>query len=269
MVVLTIVFFGCAHKQTETASIVQPGRSVPQDIEAASSTDAHHGPADGNKEEFLEEDLEFLYEEAESGAVRVADPIEGLNRVMFQFNDTLYFWFLKPVAQTYRLLLPAPIRIGVKNFFHNLTTPVRLGNCVLQGKLDQAGVELTRFLMNSTLGILGFGNPAQKHPGLVSQNEDLGQTFGAYGIGSGFYIVWPFLGPSTLRDSVGFLGDRFLNPITYIEPPEASWGLYGYKFVNNTTFRIGDYEALKEASLDPYAVIRDAYIQNRKKDINE
>lgn len=254
LIVFMFASWGCAHQKSQTVSVAQPGRALQQDREIPASADLKHGPAPGNEEDFFEQDLETLYEEATSGALLAPDPIEGLNRVMFQFNDKLYFWFLKPVAQTYRLLMPEP---------------VRLANALLQGKINRAGAELTRFLMNSTLGLLGFGDPAKKYPELASSAEDLGQTLGAYGIDSGFYIVWPFLGPSTLRDSVGFLGDRFLNPTTYVQPPEASWGLQGYHVVNTASFRIGDYETLKNASLDPYAALRDAYFQNRNKAINE
>ena len=83
------------------------------------------------------------------------------------------------------------------------------------------------------------------------------------------YIVWPFLGPSTLRDSVGLLGDSFINPLSYVEPVEAAVGIYGYRIVNDISFRLGDYESLKEAAIDPYEALRDAYIQHRKSKVEE
>ena len=271
LLVLVIYIAGCAHniKTTEFPSAASPP-SLHQSNQPTPSP-AKQKTTDSKNEEgdLTDEDLDFLYEEAEAGAVRVADPFEPLNRVMFHFNDKLYFWVLKPAARGYRYLIPAPVRAGVKNFFRNLTTPVRLANCILQGKFRSAGVEIVRFLMNSTAGMLGFGNPAQMYPQLSTKEEDLGQTFGTYGIGNGFYIVWPFLGPSSIRDSVGMIGDRFLNPITYVQPTEASIEITAYEKVNDISFRIGDYEIFKEASLDPYSAIRDAYIQNRNKKVEE
>jgi phospholipid-binding lipoprotein MlaA len=117
--------------------------------------------------------------------------------------------------------------------------------------------------------MLGFADLAQNNPDLTAGEEDLGQTFGSYGVGNGFYIVWPFLGPSTLRDTVGMAGDLFLNPVNYVRPAEAALGITAYEKLNNTSFHIGDYEAIKEASLDPYSAIRDAYVQYRNKKIKE
>jgi phospholipid-binding lipoprotein MlaA len=142
-------------------------------------------------------------------------------------------------------------------------------NCILQGKGRAASAELTRFLINSTVGVLGFGNPAKRWSELSPKAEDLGQTLATYGIGDGFYIVWPILGPSTLRDSVGRVGDWFLNPVSYVHPTEAYLGIRATETVNETSFRIGDYESLKEAAIDPYVAFRNAYIQHRKKKVKE
>ena len=124
-------------------------------------------------------------------------------------------------------------------------------------------------MVNSTVGVLGFVNPAKRWPELSPSEEDLGQALAIYGIGDGFYIVWPVLGPSTLRDSVGMVGDWFLDPVSYVEPFEAYLGVWTLENVNDTSFRIGDYESLKEAAIDPYIALRNIYIQNRKKKIGE
>jgi phospholipid-binding lipoprotein MlaA len=211
----------------------------------------------------------FFDDEVEEEAVQVADPLQPWNRAMFHFNDRLYFWALKPVARGYRAVVPTPVRSGVKNFFHNLTMPIRMVSAILQGKGRVASAELTRFLINSTVGVLGFGNPAKRWPELNPSEEDLGQTLGTYGIGNGFYIVWPILGPSTLRDSVGMVGDCFLKPVSYVDPIEAYLGIRAYEIVNETSFRIGDFESLKDAAIDPYVALRNAYIQNRKKKVEE
>ncbi|KJS31857.1 MAG: hypothetical protein VR64_10005 [Desulfatitalea sp. BRH_c12] len=199
----------------------------------------------------------------------VADPLEPVNRAMFVFNDKLYFWVMKPVAEGYRFVTPTPVRSGVRNFFHNLGAPVRIVNNVLQGKGRAAEAEWTRFLYNTTVGILGFGNPAARYPELNVSPEDLGQTLAVYGIGDGFFLMWPILGASTLRDTAGMGGDRFLNPIGYVDPFELSLGLSGYDKINTLSFRIGDYESLKDAALDPYASFRDAYIQLRQSKIKQ
>jgi phospholipid-binding lipoprotein MlaA len=213
-----------------------------------------------NPEAFMD-----LFEEDDAkAAISVADPIAPWNRAMFVFNDKCYFWVLKPVASGYKAVMPKPARKGVNNFFYNLTTPIRFTNCILQGKGNSATAEFFRFLLNTTVGVLGFGNPAGKYPSLNPDAEDLGQTFGRYGVGNGIYIVWPLLGPSTLRDSVGLFGDRFLNPTSYVDPSIAATGIEAYKIINNVSLKIGDYEALKEVAVEPYIAFRAAYVQYRQ-----
>jgi phospholipid-binding lipoprotein MlaA len=208
-------------------------------------------------------------EEEEEEVVEIADPIYYWNKGMYHFNDKFYFWLLKPVARGYKWAVPELVRTGVSNFFYNLRFPIRFVSCLLQAKGGAAVGELGRFVVNTTAGIAGFRNVAKAHPKLNPNEEDLGQTFGMWGVGNGFYIVWPFIGPSTLRDSVGLVGDQFLDPVSYVDPREAALGIIAYYFVNKTSFTIGDYEALKEAAIDPYISIRDAYVQHRKKNVEE
>jgi phospholipid-binding lipoprotein MlaA len=202
----------------------------------------------------------------------IADPIEPWNRAMYHFNDKLYFWLLKPVGQGYKYTIPESFRIIFSNFYENLMMPVRLVNNLLQGKPDHAGRELVRFVINSTVGVAGFRDCAKDCFGIEGRGADLGQTLGKYGIGSGFYIVWPILGPSNPRDTVGWIGDHFLRPPTYLSSdllnPETI-GLAVHEKVNNLSFHIGDYEILKEAAVDPYIAMRDAYVQYRKKLIEQ
>ncbi len=229
--------------------------------------------ADDFSDDFGDEGDDFLDDEFEDedteGKVTVADPLYYFNKAMFHVNDKLYFWCLKPVATGYNKVTPRFVRTGFKNFFHNLVMPVRFVSNTLQFKIKGAGTELGRFLINTTLGVAGFWDPAEKWFDMNPSEEDLGQTLGSYGIGNGFYIVWPFLGPSTLRDSVGLAGDTFLNPITYLEPWEAAYGAKGYDQFNRLSFHLGDYETLKGASLDPYVMMRDFYIQYRMKKVEE
>ena len=207
--------------------------------------------------------------EEEEPVPYVRDPLERFNRGIFAFNDFFYFKFLKPVARGYGFITPEPVRVRVKNFFYNIGFPVRFVNDILQVKFKRAGQGTCRFVFNSTVGILGFFNPAQKYSWLNPPQEDTGQTFGTWGIGNGFYIVLPILGPSTLRDSVGLAGDYFLQPVSYIKPFYTSLGARSYEMVNTTSLSIGEYEDLKESALDPYIAFKDAYIQYREKAIQE
>jgi phospholipid-binding lipoprotein MlaA len=198
----------------------------------------------------------------------IADPIEPWNRAMYHFNDKFYFWLLKPTAQGYKYVIPETFRIIFSNFYENIMMPVRFVNNLLQGKPDYAGRELVRFVINSTVGVAGFRDVAKDGFEITGRKADFGQTLGKYGIGSGFYIVWPILGPSNPRDTVGWVGDLFLKPTTYLSSewldPELI-AITAHEKVNYFSFHIGDYETLKKAAIDPYIAMRDAYVQYRKK----
>ncbi len=222
------------------------------------------------------DDVDEFFDEAadEAPAAKVAvvetlvpDPFITFNRAMFTVNDRLYFWCLKPLASGYKKVTPTIVRKGVRNFFFNLGTPGRLVNSLLQGKYKGAGSELGRFLVNTTVGVGGVWDPAERFFGWKPSEEDLGQTLGAWNVENGVYIVWPFLGPSTLRDTVGKAGDLFLNPLYYLSPNELAWGLSGTEVINDTSFYIGDYETVKSTYMDPYVMLRDLYITHRKKKI--
>ena len=217
---------------------------------------------------YLDDDLDFLDEDYETEIYTASDPLAPWNRMMFNFNDKLYFWFLKPVSSGYVQVVPSPVRLGIANFFENLSAPVRMSSSLLQGKGTQAQAEFARFLFNSTFGFFGFGSPADAYPHLSEKDEDMGQALGSYGVSEGFYIVWPFLGPSTLRDTVGTVGDAVVNPVSYL-PLGASMGLAGEKKLNEASYRIGDYETLKGAAIDPYEAVRDAYLQHRQTKIED
>jgi phospholipid-binding lipoprotein MlaA len=199
----------------------------------------------------------------------IADPLEPFNRAMFNFNDKLYFYVLKPVASGYKAVVPEPARLGVKNFFSNVTTPVRLVNCLLQGNFLGGAVEISRFMVNTILGIGGLFDIGRALK-LPKQDEDLGQTFGVWGLGPGFYLTLPFFGPSSLRDGTGRLGDAFLDPLSFISI--GIWpavGIRTFEQINKTSLAIGDYEALIEMALDPYVAVRNAYHQFRRSKIEE
>ena len=195
----------------------------------------------------------------------VCDPFAPWNRAMFAFNDAFYFMALKPVAKGYRAVVPRVARTGVENFFHNLAAPLRLVSDIVQFKGREAGIELGSFMINSTWGVLGFGNLFADNPEAKTPDTDLGVAMAHQGVGTGAYFVWPFIGPSTARDTVGWVGGLFLDPVVYLNSLGATIGVWTVDEINATSFRIGDYEALKGAALDPYVAVRDAYLQNRAK----
>ncbi len=233
-----------------------PAETVAASKDPAAGADA--GEAKGPSWEQTAESEEVAPEEG------IADPLEPWNRLMFTFNDRVYFWLMKPASTAYNAVLPQPVRVSVKNFFSNLTTPVRFVNCILQLQMKCAGIELARFAFNSTFGIGGLVDGAKYNWNLEKQDKDLGQTLGYYGIGDGFYIIWPFLGPSSLRDTVGMVGDGYLTPQNYITPFIDAFGVDAYEYFNDNALTIGDYEDFKESAIEPYVALRDAFTQHRK-----
>ena len=218
-------------------------------------------PAEGSDEEL--DLLDGELDPPDDEPVRISDPLRPLNRAMFHFNDKLYYWVLDPGAKAYKKCIPKPARHGIRNFFNNLTTPVRFISCHLQGKHKSAGKELHRFAYNTTFGVLGFGDPAKDKLGLELTDEDLGQTMAKWGVGNGIYIVLPFFGPSTARDTVGLVGGQFLNPVRYIDPTETSIAVSAAEYTNESSFHIGEYEAIVKGAYDPYIALQDAYLQYR------
>ena len=256
--------------------------NAPASSEAVPETE---GTADTDEEEEGFDD-EF---EDEFGAAEkeVFDPLSGYNRVMTDFNDSLYVWVLDPVARGYRWVLPYVARRGVKNFFHNLLFPLRFVNNALQLKIKNAGEEFLRFSINSTIGILGFWDPAKEWFDLEAHEEDFGQTLGYYGVGGGFHVVLPFLGPSNVRDMFSLYPDMQMDPVNYVENrpynfPKQEGEYQGVskqtlqevdltllKIINRESLRIGQYANLKKDAIELYPFLRDVYEQNRAKLIKE
>jgi len=196
------------------------------------------------------------------------DPLQGMNRAFYKFNDKLYFWILKPAAQGYGKVLPRPARLSVQNFFTNIYAPVRLVNCGLQCEFKDASIELSRFGVNSTIGLVGLFDPAKNWLHLnPPDEEDFGQTLGCYK-GPGFYLNLPFAGSTSLRDGIGSLVDLCIVPsywvLTHYPAAYIATGATILEVVNRTSLRIGEYEEFKRAALDPYVAIRDAYNQHRE-----
>ena len=205
--------------------------------------------------------------EEEEGVEEIPDPLEPVNRAFFKFNDKFYFWVLKPVTSGYKAIVPEDAQIGVQNFFSNLATPVRLANCLLQADFRGGGTETIRLAVNSLFGLAGFLDTAKKEFHIEKRDKDFGQTLGVYGMGPAFYIDWPVLGPSSLRDTIGFVGDLALDFRTYVSNDPWTymvWAARSVERVNNSSLTMGEYEDLKKAALDPYVAVRNAYFQYRQ-----
>jgi len=215
-----------------------------------------------------EEPREPSFAEETPPVPRVADPIEPVNRGIFFLNDKLYHWVLHPVARGYTFVVPEGARVAVRNFFFNLTTPIRVVNTLLQGKFKETGTELARFGLNSTVGFGGFFDAA-KAWNLQRANEDTGQTLGKWGFGNGFYLVLPLLGPSTARDTVGIVGDTFLDPISYLLAPRYAIYARAFRSENDLSLRLDEYDQLTAAAVDPYVALRNFYIQYRAELVRE
>ena len=202
---------------------------------------------------------------------------ENLSRGIFKFNQGFDRSVLKPIAAGYNKL-PEPIRKGTGNFTSNLGTLLTIPNHLLQGNWKLAGESTASFVVNSTIGILGFANPAAKM-GLKNQQEDIGQTLGAYGVGGGCYFMLPILGPTTVRDSVGRIADTFVDPFAHVTLRENELaGISGNKIdyfsVQGATavdFRadnMTNLDSLEKNSIDMYAAVKSLYLQDREKKIS-
>jgi phospholipid-binding lipoprotein MlaA len=197
------------------------------------------------------------------------DPLEGFNRGVYKFNDVADKAVIKPVAGAYKAVLPSPVRSGVNNFFSNLNTFVSVINDLLQFKFDKAAEGAGRFVINSTFGIAGLVDVASMD-GIEKRNEDFGQTLGHWGVGSGAYIVLPFLGPSSVRDTTGLVVDTLaFDPISYVEDPATRNVARTIKLIDKRAQYLPASDLLDEAALDPYAFMRDAYFQRRNSQIHD
>lgn len=244
---------------------VQP--AAPAKAEGTPATTSKK-PNDTVKDEYADDQNSDYDEPFSEEKATIADPIEPLNRISYLINDKLYYWAVKPVAKVYKWIVPEPARISVKQFYFNIKFPIRFVNCLLQADFSGAGIEFGRFTINTIWGIGGLLDPAAGGEiKLTKQDTDFGQTLGMYGVGHGFYILWPVLGPSSPRDSVDIAGEYFLDPLSYIGPWYTGIGIRPFKIINNASLVIGEYESLQGAALDPYVAIRDAYVQYRAKAI--
>ena len=201
---------------------------------------------------------------------------EGVSRSIFKFNLAFDDYVLEPIAKGYSKL-PSPIRTGTGNFTSNISTLLSIPNSLLQGNLKQVGHASGSFIVNTTVGVLGFLNPAERL-GLKPHKEDVGQTLGAYGVGPGCYFVLPILGPTTVRDSVGLIADTFVDPFAQITLRENEFlgvsgnklDYYSLKGANAVDFRsdnLTSFESLEKNSIDLYSSYKSIYLQDRENKI--
>ncbi len=230
-------------------------------------------PDQGNSQEDQFDDAfdddPFLDDDFEDYA-GIYDPLEPLNRVFFTFNDRLYVYVLTPVKRGYSRVVPLELRQHFGNFLNYLATPVRLVNTLLQGRFRDAGTELFRFGINTTLGVFGFADVAAKEYEITPVQADFGQTLGSYGMGEGVYLYWPIFGPSNVRDTVGMVGDMVLKPPFYIDMGTSEAIMYNsFEKVNTLSISPDLYGELVEYSLDPYSAVGQSFYDYRKNKIKK
>jgi len=270
--VLTLYAFNISlFAEDTTASRQQPvvnEQPAASEQPVVSESDDKNSVVD-TSDTFEDEDVDFA--DISMDATFVKDSLPSYNRAVFTFNDKLFYYFFRPLSKGWGVV-PEVARTGVRNFFTNVRMPGRFFNCLFQGKFKGAGTELTRLIINSTIGGAGFSDPAKKYFHLDIQDEDFGQTLGSYDVGTGSYLELPFIGPSNVRDAFGLIIDTALDPVTLLTfvSPYATLGTKGFIAINDISIDKGDtYEGLVEQAIDPYIAIQDAYTQNRAKKVKE
>lgn len=283
MVIALLWLPGCAGRTGTPAATLEPPPPpvllTDASVTSKPTSDATEKPSDDPFDPFAKSGEDGLEE---------YDPWEPLNTKVFEFNRQVDRWILKPVAQGYNFVMPNPVQIGISNFFYNLRFPPRFFNNIFQGKAKGAGIEVGRFLVNSTAGVGGFFDVAQ-HLDLKTPEEDTGQTLGFYGVKPGPYVVLPLLPPFNLRDLVGYVGDIALNPINWLVAPiievrgvpsviahknrttstVVQLGGRVFEIVNDRSLNLEKFQGVEEATLDLYAAVRNAYLQKRARAIRE
>ena len=277
---LALVWGGCAGDGTQT--------NTQENLDHSSSAQVTTASNEALSENDEEEDFLFdPFEESDDSAIEEYDPFEPVNSAIFEFNYRLDKYFVKPVAQVYNFFVPPDPQQSISNVFQNIRSFPRFFNNLLQGKFEGAGIEMSRFLINTTLGVGGLFDPAGIMFDLKTPQEDLGQTLGTYGVGPGPYIMVPFFGPFTLRDGIGFIGDIFLNPFNWFVVPITTvddipqlvndgstirWiqaGRVSGEAVNLRALNLEKFQGVEEGTLDLYGAVRNGYLQQRLKAIKE
>ncbi|MBS0152267.1 MAG: VacJ family lipoprotein [Nitrospira sp.] len=288
--VLAIIFMlasGCVVAKGSTTPLIStPEQKAPSILFADASSQA---PPPGTVSDSSPDEPFDPFAKSDVEGMEEYDPWEPLNTKFFEFNRQLDRWILKPVAKGYNAVVPNVVQVGIGNVFYNSRVTPRLLNNLFQGKFKGAGIEAGRFLINTTVGIGGFFDVAQRF-NLTTPEEDTGQTLGFYGVKPGPYLMVPLLGPYTVRDLIGYGGDIALNPIYWLIIPAMhnikaiptvvdvdeqaltyaiSIAARATEIVNDRSLNLEKFQGVEESTLDLYAAVRNAYLQKRAKAIRE
>ncbi len=287
LAVSLIFLSGCATQKGTSSTLtphIETGASPVLLTDASPKTAPSTEPI---HETSLDEPLDPFAKPGEA-AIEEYDPWEPLNSKIFDFNWQLDRWVLKPVAKGYNFVVPNIVQVGISNFFYNIRVTPRVMNNLFQGKFKGAGIEVGRFLINTTAGVGGVFDVA-RHFQLTTPEEDTGQTLGFYGIKPGPYVMVPLLGPFTVRDLVGYVGDIALNPVYWLmfpiieidaipsvvpHPNRVTSSLIlltarGIEVVNDRSLNLEKFQGVEGSTLDLYASVRNAYLQKRAQAIRE
>jgi len=205
---------------------------------------------------------------ATTGSGDPRDPFEGFNRGVYSFNETMDEIIFDPIGNVYKTITPDVVDRGVTNFFNNLEDIAVTVNSFLQFKIDQALSSATRFIFNSTIGLFGFFD-VSTGMGLPGYDEDFGQTLGYWGVGPGPFLMFPFFGPSTVRDATGFIADSAMNPIIYLDNTKVKAGLLTLAYIDIKSDLLSAKAILEEAAIDEYEFLKNAYFQKREAQIRD
>lgn len=283
MLILTfaIGFGGCTGKDQSTHTLENLEKEAEPTLMESAEVSLNEDT------EFDDELVDPFDEFPDDAQIEEYDPLEPVNSAIFEFNYRFDKYLLKPVAQVYNFFIPPDVQHSIVNVFQNARFVPRFFNNLFQAKFRGAGIEMSRFLINSTLGVGGLFDPAKLMFDLDTPLEDLGQTLGSYGVPPGPYLVVPFYGPFTLRDGFGFVGDTFLDPFNWLVLPiieiadaprliqhdptitYARLGLTVAESVNLRALTLKQFQGVEEGTLDLYGAIRNGYLQQRQKAIQE
>jgi len=263
---LALLLTACAGRTAHRQA--QEGVAEPEAARMESRSAAAHGAYPDRMAPLAADELDDY---ADDPLPAIADPLEGWNRFWFGFNDVFYTHVFRPLHRAYAFVTPQELRAGLKNVLVNALFPVRFVNSILQGKFFAAGVEVGRFIVNSTLGIGGLINVTKDRKTIVPvdpDGEDFGQTLGVWGMGPGIYLVWPIIGPSSARDTVGRAADWLIDPLLFVPGTTTmnvvSAGVWGGLRFNAADDTLGTYDTIKKAAVDPYISMRDMYVKYRQ-----
>ena len=272
---LFIIFSACIYPFSSYASsITNVSPEITKTIQQTDDTTLPKQKIENNTDNTDEFEDEFEDEFADNSIL--FDPLNGYNRLMTSFNDNAYTYLLKPSSKVYAAVVPEFLRIGIANAYHNIKFPIHFANNLLQLKFQNSVTELKRFVVNSTVGLLGLMDPAKEYMHLEPHEEDFGQTLGYYGVGSGFHVVLPLLGPSNARDILGLSVDTYISPLTNIgaslrykipNSDKKSIFIWANDQINKNSLHSREYESAKKDALDLYTFLRDAYEQKRRAEI--